>query len=118
MYPRPTTSFVPADGAGLWPAGRQPTADIATTSAASAGAKRRISTNLPPSNSAAADERPLEQDDDDVQRDPDQGDRHEGREHQRDVEQARPGEVDQHAEATLRPGPLRDDRADDGERDP
>ena len=37
-------------------------------------------------------------------------------EHQRDVEQAAAGEVDEDAEAALAAGPLADDRADDGER--
>ena len=46
---------------------------------------------------------------------PDQGDGQERGEHERDVEQRPAGEVDEDAEAALGPGPLADDRADDGE---
>ncbi len=60
----------------------------------------------------------LDDDDHEIQPDPDEGDRQERGEHERDVEQRPAGEVDEDAETALGPGPLADDRADDGERDP
>ena len=66
---------------------------------------------------AGADEPVLDDDDDEVEDDPDEGDRQERREHQRDVEQRPAGEVDEDGQALAGAGPLADDRADDGERD-
>src|SRR5215212_9926158 len=67
--------------------------------------------------SADADQAALGEHDDEVAGDPEQGDRRQGREEQRDVEQAAAGEVDEVAEAALRARPFADDRSDDRQRD-
>ena len=67
--------------------------------------------------SADADEAALDEDDERVEHDPQQGDREQGGEQQRDVEEAAAGEVHEDAEARVGAGPLAHDRADDGERD-
>src|SRR3954451_819435 len=64
---------------------------------------------------AKADEAAVGEYDEAVAGDPEQRDRHERREHERDVEEAAPGEVDEDAETTIGACPLPDDRADDGE---
>ena len=57
--------------------------------------------------SPVADQAALDEDHDEIQGDPDQGEGREGGEHERDVEQAAAGDVDQDAEAATRRPPTR-----------
>ena len=134
MYPRPTASGVGLAAAAGEPAGR-PDAGARARAAITGpdrcmrrrGDRRRGATDGetdtrdtagPPIGLSSADQATLDGDDDEIEPDPDEGDRQERGEHERDVEQRPAGEVDQDAETALGAGPLADDRADDRERDP
>src|SRR4026207_1752096 len=121
MYPRPTLSGTaaadraapgapprPAAAAGAPVAHPAPT--TATTSRMTrptTGLRRRE--DIRPPGLADANEAAFEDDDDEVEGDPEQRDRDEGREHQRDVEEAAARQVHEEPESLLRTGPLADD---------
>src|SRR2546425_1317564 len=133
MKPRPTVSFVgvAAEAGDADDAAPDGDADApgpeapATMARAASSASRAVFsgrdgrfTGPPIRASADAHETALEDDDDEVQTDPQERDRQEGGEHQRDVEQAAAGEDDEEPEPTVGARPFGDDGPDDGEGHP